>query len=88
MGRYKNNKNKTDNYAITFKIDADIDDFLKNIEVVTFIETMKVGEIESITKTTYVNKLIREDMLRIFKENNVSTWEDYKEKFSIKENGR
>lgn len=84
MSRYKNGKNQQDNYAITFKIDADIDDYLKNIEVVTFIETMKLGEIESLTKTAYVNKLIREDMLKTFRENNVSSWEDYREKHKIK----
>jgi hypothetical protein len=48
-----NGKNKKDNYSITFKIDADIEDYLKNILW-----------INRKTKNEYVNDLIRADMIK------------------------
>ena len=48
-----NGKNKTDNYSITFKIDADIEDYLKNILW-----------INRKNKNEYVNDLIRADMIK------------------------
>lgn len=60
-----NGKNKKDNYTITFKIDADIDDYLKNIDKITFIETAKSGKINSKTKTQFINDLIREQMYKL-----------------------
>ena len=45
--------NKKNNYSITFKIDADIEDYLKNILW-----------INRKNKNQYVNDLIREDMLK------------------------
>ena len=59
------NYNKTNNYTITFKIDADIDDYLKNIDKITFIESVKSGKIESTTKTEFVNNLIREQYYKL-----------------------
>lgn len=63
--KLKNNINKSNNYTITFKIDADIDDYLKNIDKITFIESIKSGKIESITKTEFVNNLIRQEMYKL-----------------------
>lgn len=63
--KLKNNINKTNNYTITFKIDADIDDYLKNIDKITFIESAKSGKIESKTKTEFVNDLIREQYYKL-----------------------
>lgn len=48
-----NGTNKKDNYSITFKIDADIEDYLKNILW-----------INRKTKNEYVNDLIRADMIK------------------------
>ncbi len=59
------NYNKTNNYTITFKIDADIDDYLKNIDKIFFIESIKSGKIESTTKTEFVNNLIREQYYKL-----------------------
>lgn len=61
----KGHYNKTNNYTITFKIDADIDDYLKNIDKITFIESVKSGKIESKTKTEFVNNLIRQEMYKL-----------------------
>jgi len=63
--KLKNNINKSNNYTITFKIDADIDDYLKNIDKITFIESIKSGKIESTTKTEFVNNLIREQFYKL-----------------------
>lgn len=64
-GKYKNGVNLNNNYTITFKIDADIEEYLKNIEKITFIESNKSGKIESITRTEFVNNLIREQMYKL-----------------------
>lgn len=63
--KLKNSINKSNNYTITFKIDADIDDYLKNIDKITFIESAKNGKIESITRTEFVNNLIRQEMYKL-----------------------
>lgn len=74
-----NGTNKKDNYSITFKIDADIEDYLKNILW-----------INRKTKNQYVNDLIREDMLKLLKlsknasyEDIQSTWKTYKKDNNI-----
>lgn len=84
------NYNKTNNYTITFKIDADIDDYLKNIDKITFIESIKSGKIESITKTEFVNNLIREQYYKLIgasSKDDVDTinkkWLDYKSKNNL-----
>lgn len=63
--KLKNSINKNNNYTITFKIDADIDDYLKNIDKITFIESVKSGKIKSTTKTEFVNQLIREQFYKL-----------------------
>ena len=91
--KYKNGKNASDNYALTFKIDADLEQYLKNIEIITFIDTMQTGEIQSTTKNEYVNDLIRADLKKRLgikqSELNPNTWIDaYKEyckKYGVKD---
>lgn len=84
------NYNKTNNYTITFKIDADIDDYLKNIDKITFIESVKSGKIESTTKTEFVNNLIREQYYKLIgasSKDDAETinkkWLDYKSKNNL-----
>lgn len=55
-----NGRNKKDNYTITFKIDADVEDYLKNVIWIKFIENRIETNI-----TEYVNDLIRKDMFKI-----------------------
>ena len=78
--KLKNNKNKSSNYTITFKIDADIDDYLKNIDKIAFIESVKSGKIESTTKTEFVNKLIRTEFYKLIGASDKDTAEDINKK--------
>lgn len=85
-----NGVNKNDNYTITFKIDADIEDYLKNIEKITFIENLKKGTAEFLNKTDYINLLIRKDMIEMLGLNeNVSSdelllgWLEYKKENNL-----
>lgn len=75
----KGRLNKTNNYALTFKIDADIEDYLKNILW-----------INKKNKNQYVNDLIRADMLkRLNLKDNASyeeltkAWQEYKKANNI-----
>lgn len=84
------NYNKTNNYTITFKIDADIDDYLKNIDKITFIESVKSGKVESTTKTEFVNNLIREQYYKLIgasdkddAETISKKWLEYKDKNNL-----
>ena len=84
------NYNKTNNYTITFKIDADIDDYLKNIDKITFIESVKSGKVESTTKTEFVNNLIREQYYKLIGASNKDDadtinkkWLEYKDKNNL-----
>ena len=77
MNKLKNGKNKNDNFVTTFKVDADLELFVKNITVITFIENLKRGAANGETFTNYINKLIRKNMLDLLKNNNVSTIEEY-----------
>lgn len=83
MNKLKNGKNKYDNYTFSLKIDADIEEFLKHIDMVSFVESSKKGKLKSITMHEFINKLIRREMLNVFKENDVSSWNEYKEKNNI-----
>lgn len=78
--KYKNGKDKNKNYTITLKIDADIEQYLKNIDKITFIDSIKQGKADSKTTTDYVNELIRADLKKRFnissKENNPNKWID------------
>lgn len=73
------NYNKKNNYTLTFKIDEDIKDYLKNILW-----------INRKNKNQYVNDLIREDMLKRLNLNADATyeqiqkeWEKYKKANNI-----
>ena len=86
----KGKYNKNNNYAITFKIDADLTDYLKNIEKITFIESVKSGKIESITRTEFVNKLIREQFYKLIGVSDKDSadtinkkWLEYKDKNNL-----
>lgn len=57
--------NKTNNYSITFKIDADLEDYLKNILWVN-----------RKNKNQYVNDLIRADMLKLLNLSDNATYEE------------
>ena len=81
--KLKNNINKSSNYTITFKIDADIDEYLKLIDKITFIESIKSGKIESTTKTEFVNGLIREQFYKLIGATNKDTAEDINNKWNI-----
>lgn len=91
--KYKNGKDKTDNYTITFKIDADIEPFLKNIDKITFINSMETGAVETTTATDYVNELIRSDLKKRFNiasdEADSNKWIDaynkYAKKYGLKD---
>lgn len=82
--KYKNGVDKKDNYTITFKIDADIEDYLKNIGYISFIENKTKG----LDATEYVNALIREDMLKILNidasEKDPNKWIDAYNKYKSK----
>ena len=88
--KLKNSINKNNNYTITFKIDADIDDYLKNIDKITFIESVKSGKIKSTTKTEFVNQLIREQFYKLIgasikddSDTINNKWTEYKNKNNI-----
>ena len=88
--KLKNGDNKNSNYTITFKIDADIEDYLKNIDKITFIESVKSGEIESTTRTDFVNNLIRDEFYKLIgasKKDDADTikakWLQYKDSNSL-----
>ena len=51
---------KAKNYTITFKIDADIDEYLHNIEWIQYDKGMR----GKLNKNVYVNELIRQDMIK------------------------
>lgn len=82
--KYKNGVDKKDNYTITFKIDADIEDYLKNIGYISFIENKTKG----LDATEYVNALIREDMLKTLNidasEKDPNKWIDAYNKYKSK----
>lgn len=80
-----NGKNKNDNYAITFKIDEDLADYLQKVSWVKFIE-----ERLDFNMTQYVNYLIRKDLIELLKlDKNAkyseikSAWYDYKRQNNI-----
>lgn len=60
--KYKNADNKSNNATITIKLDADIEQYLLNINWIAFIENR-----ESINETEYINRLIREDLKKTLK---------------------
>lgn len=83
---------KKDNKAITIKIDADIEGYLNNISVITFIDSIKQGkQPQSINQTEYINQLIRQDLIkRLGLKDNASDevisakWLEYKKANNLK----
>lgn len=83
---------KKDNKAITIKIDADIEGYLNNIAVITFIDSIKQGkQPQSINQTEFINQLIRKDLIKRLKlKDNVSAdvisakWLEYKKANNLK----
>lgn len=80
-----NGANKYDNYTYTIKIDALYEEYLKKVEWIKFIE-----ERETYNKNSYINKLIRDDLIKLLKlKNNASDqdiydkWQDYKKANNI-----
>lgn len=71
-----NGVNKKDNYAITFKIDADVEDYLRNITWINFIES----RIET-NMNKYINDLIRTEMLNLLGLNKDSSSDEIKSKW-------
>ena len=86
--KYKNGSNLNNNYTITFKIDADIEDYLKNIEYITFIESAKSGKIKSKTRTEFVNDLIREQFYLLLGVSDEDTAEDINNKWQKYKNNK
>lgn len=83
--RKVNGKNKKDNYTISFKIDSDIEDYLKNIMWVNFIESRLETNMNK-----YVNDLIRQEMYKLLEldknakvEEVNSKWYEYKRKNNL-----
>lgn len=86
-----NGVNKSDNFTLTIKFDANIEDYLKNIEKVTFIESMKKGYADYMNKTQYINSLIKKDLLELLGLDDKATsdemllkWLEYKKENNIK----
>lgn len=92
--KYKNGIDKNQNYTFSLKIDADIEQFLKHIDTITFIESFEnKGETKSTPKNDYINDLIRQDMLKRLNikpdEDNPDVWinayNDYAKKYGLKD---
>lgn len=62
--------NKTNNFAVSIKIDEDLKDYLAKIEWVKII-----SDRENTNKTKYVNDLIRADMLKRLNLDDNATYE-------------
>lgn len=80
-----NGINKNDNSTITLKIDADIEDYLKNIAWISFLES----RVET-NMSKYLNNLVRQEMLRLLEltdkdtpEKIKSKWYEYKKKNNL-----
>lgn len=79
--KFKNGVNLNSNYTITIKIDADLEDYLKNIDKITFIESVKNGKISSTTKTDFINDYIRDRFYKLINASDKDTPQDIKDKW-------
>lgn len=79
--KFKNGVNLNNNYTITIKIDADLEDYLKNIDKITFIESVKNGKISSTTKTDFINDYIRDRFYKLINASDKDTPQDIKDKW-------
>lgn len=88
MNKYKNGKDRKDNFITTFKIDADLEKFYRNVPMIYLVESIKAHiPLERMTLQDYLNTLIRNDMLNFLKEKNISTIDEYFEINNIKGDG-
>ena len=66
--KYKNGKDRKDNFITTFKIDADLERYLINIDSITLIDAVNNDNANfSTTIQDYLNDLIRADLKKRFK---------------------
>ena len=85
MNKYKNGKDRKDNFITTFKFDADLEKYYKNIPMIILIESIKNNwTLEKITVQDYLNTLIRNDMLNFLQKHNITSIEEYFEANNIK----
>ena len=85
MNKYKNGKDRKDNFITTFKVDADLEKYYKNIPMIILIESIKNNwALEKITVQDYLNTLIRNDMLNFLQKHNITSIEEYFEANNIK----
>lgn len=61
----KDGETITGNSTVSFKIDADIEEYFKNIDKITFIESIKQGKPKSLTKKELLNSLIRREFYKL-----------------------
>ena len=65
--KYKNGKDRKDNFITTFKIDADLERYLINIDSITLIDAVNNDNANfSTTIQDYLNDLIRADLKKRF----------------------
>jgi len=66
--KYKNGTDRKDNFITTFKIDADLERYLINIDSITLIDAVNNDNANySTTIQDYLNDLIRADLKKRFK---------------------
>ena len=66
--KYKNGNDRKDNFITTFKIDADLERYLINIDSITLIDAVNNDNANySTTIQDYLNDLIRADLKKRFK---------------------
>lgn len=89
--KYKNGKDRKDNFITTFKIDADLERYLINIDSITLIDAVNNNNANfSTTIQDYLNDLIRADLKKRFnisaKETDSQKWIDALNSFCDKYN--
>lgn len=66
--KYKNGKDRKDNFITTFKVDADLERYLINIANITLIDAVNNSNADYCTTIQdYLNNLIRADLKKRFK---------------------
>ena len=89
--KYKNGNDRKDNFITTFKIDADLERYLINIDSITLIDAVNNNNANfSTTIQDYLNDLIRADLKKRFnisaKETDSQKWIDALNSFCDKYN--
>ena len=82
----KKSKQTKDKF-FTFKLDDDIYEYIKQIDTILIIDSLEQGKVNKMTKTDYVNSLIREDLkkrLKVKKDDDVKqAYKDYAKKYGL-----